>query len=260
MQTNILTPVPCYTILQVTDLHYLPQPGEKMYDIDTEHYFRFILQQALESHRKIDLILVTGDLTQTPSSSCYQRIFKELEKTGIPCICLPGNHDDWQLMQHFLNTDNVSCNRQTTIGNWKIICLNSQKPGTDGGWLAESELLFLGRELPKHSEKHILIAVHHNCLPTSSEWMDTMTIENSNELFTILKHFPQVKVVIHGHTHQEQEFKIDNLKILSTPSTCFQFKPKSKNFALDDTLPGYRYLYLHPQGKFTTEVIRVAVK
>ena len=231
-----------------------------MYDIDTEYYFSFILQHALKSHPKVDLILVTGDLTQTPCSCCYQRIFKELKKTNIPCICLPGNHDDWQLMQRFLNTDNVSCNKQFTLANWKIICLNSQKPGADGGWLAESELLFLDQELARHTEKNILIAVHHNCLPTNSEWMDTMTIENSNELLTILKRYSQVKMVIHGHTHQQQEFRIDNLKILSTPSTCFQFMPQSKNFVLDEALPGYRYLYLHPQGKITTEVVRVAVK
>jgi Icc protein len=260
LQENILTPAPFHTILQVTDLHYLPQPDEEMYDINTEYYFRFVLQHALKSHPKVDLILITGDLTQIPSSSCYQRILKELKKTNTPCICLPGNHDDWQLMKNLLNTENVSCNKQISIGNWKIICLNSQKMGTDRGWLAESELSFLDQELSKYTEKHSLIAVHHNCLPTGSVWMDTMTIENSEELLTILKRYPQVKSVIHGHTHQQQEFKINGLKILSTPSTCFQFKPKSKNFVLDDTLPGYRFLYLHPEGKLTSEVVRVTIK
>ena len=230
-----------------------------MYDIDTEHYFRTVLKHALKSDRKIDLILVTGDLTQTPSSSGYQRIFKELKNTKIPCVCMPGNHDDWSVMQQILNTDNVSCNKQTKLGNWQIICLNSQKPGEAGGELAKSELLFLDQVLRKNCERDILLAVHHNCLPTGSKWIDTMTIENSNELLSILKQYPRVKTIIHGHIHQEQQFSVDNLKILSSPSTCFQFKPKSKDFALDDTLPGYRYLYLHPQGKITTEVVRVEV-
>ncbi len=259
MQTNILTSVPYHTILQITDLHYLPQQGEEMYGIDTEKYFRSVLKHALKSDRKIDLILVTGDLTQTPSSSCYLRIFKELKNTRIPCVCLPGNHDDWSVMQKILNADNVSCDKQITLGKWQIICLNSQKPGEAGGRLAKSELHFLDQELQKNSEKDILIAIHHNCLPTGSEWIDTMTIENSNELLSILKQHPQAKTIIHGHIHQEQQFSVENLKILSSPSTCFQFKPKSKDFALDDTLPGYRYLYLHPQGEITTEVVRVKV-
>lgn len=259
MQTNLIIPAPNHTILQITDLHYLPQPGEKMYGVDTEYYFRSVLKHALKSNHKIDLILVTGDLTQTPSPSCYQRIFKELKNTKIPCICLPGNHDDWPIMQKILNADNVSCNRQTTLGNWQIICLNSRKSGEAGGELAKSELHFLDQELQKNREKDILLAVHHNCLPTGSEWMDTMTIENSKELLSLLKQYPRVKTVIHGHIHQEQQFTVDNLKILSSPSTCFQFKPKSKDFALDDTLPGYRYLYLHPQGEITTEVVRVKV-
>jgi Icc protein len=230
-----------------------------MYGIDTEYYFHTVLKHALKSHRNIDLILVTGDLTQTPSSSSYQRIFRELKDANIPCICLPGNHDDWSEMQKILNVDNVSCNKQTTLGNWRIICLNSQKPGEAGGRMAKSELHFLDQEIRENCERDILLAVHHNCLPTGSEWIDTMTIENSNELLSILKQYPQVKAIIHGHIHQERQFAVDNLKILSSPSTCFQFKPKSKDFALDDALPGYRYLYLHPQGEITTEVVRVKV-
>jgi len=247
-----------YTILQITDLHFLPQKGEQMYGIDTENYFQQVLHHAIKSRLQIDLILVTGDLTQIPNATSYQRIFNELRTTHIPTICLPGNHDDWELMNEALNTENISCIKQTNLGSWQIICLNSQKPGSACGRLAESELQFLEKTLCNNKKKPTLVAVHHNCLPTGSTWLDTMTIENSKAFLAILKKHSQIKLLIHGHTHQNQEFKFEHLKILSTPSTCFQFKPASHEFAIDNTDPGYRLLDLSDDHSFSSEVFRVA--
>ncbi len=247
------------TILQITDLHFLPQKGEQMYGIDTEYYFHQVLHHAINARPQIDLILVTGDLTQIPNTSSYQRIFNELNQTTIPTICLPGNHDDWELMNGALNTENISCIKQTNLGSWLIICVSSQKLGSAVGRLADSELLFLEKTLQKNNQKPTLVAVHHNCLPTGSTWLDTMTIENSEAFLSILKKNPQIQLVIHGHTHQKQEFKFEHLKILSTPSTCFQFKPASHEFAIDNTRPGYRFINLREDHSFTTEVLRVAV-
>jgi Icc protein len=44
---------------------------------------------------------------------------------------------------------------------------------------------------------------------------------------------------------------------MSTPSTCIQFKPGSKTFALDDLPPGYRRLDLHADGNIDTAVERL---
>ena len=47
------------------------------------------------------------------------------------------------------------------------------------------------------------------------------------------------------------------MRLLSVPSTCVQFKPHSKDFAVDDVAPGYRWLDLHEDGRIDTEVSRV---
>jgi Icc protein len=44
---------------------------------------------------------------------------------------------------------------------------------------------------------------------------------------------------------------------MSTPSTCVQFKPGSREFALGDEAPGYRYLRLGSGGDIETRVQRV---
>jgi Icc protein len=43
----------------------------------------------------------------------------------------------------------------------------------------------------------------------------------------------------------------------STPSTCVQFKPNSKNFTIDTEGPGYRWLDLHADGSIDTGLTRI---
>ena len=46
------------------------------------------------------------------------------------------------------------------------------------------------------------------------------------------------------------------LPLLGTPSTCFQFRPRSAAFSIDDAAPGHRWLHLFSDGRVGTEVGR----
>ncbi|MCK5831324.1 MAG: 3',5'-cyclic-AMP phosphodiesterase [Methylococcales bacterium] len=242
------------SILQITDLHLLTKLGEKMCNVDTEQSFCNVLKYAFSKHKQFDLILVTGDLVQDPSHFGYQRIHQELEKYKTRTVCLPGNHDDIALMQKLIQSEKVNCNKNNLFKHWQIICLNSKKDGTQGGFIDSTELEFLSKSLNLHSHLNTLIAIHHNSIPTGSRWLDTMTIENSDEFFSIISKYPQVKAITCGHIHQKQELKKNNRLILGAPSTCFQFKPDSVKYALDDKSPGYRVLELFSNGDINSEI------
>jgi 3',5'-cyclic-AMP phosphodiesterase len=248
----------CLTLLQITDMHILRHSGETLVGIDTEHYFHAILELAFSSHPHFDLVLVTGDLAQIPCQSSYQRILDRLEAYQTECVCLAGNHDNFDLMQAILNTDKVSCRKQTVLQNWQVICLNSQIVGEAGGRLANEELVLLEQCLSDYPHHHALIAVHHHCLPTDSVWMDTMTIENHQDFLAIVKKYPQVKVITTGHIHQLMDTTVESVRVLGTPSTCFQFKPKSKQFGMDNTAPGYRVIQLYADGHIESTVVRLS--
>jgi Icc protein len=250
-------PVQTHTLLQISDLHLLPHPGETMFGIDTEYYFHRVVEHALTAHPKIDLILVTGDLTQEPYLDSYRRIAKKIQLYRIPCICLPGNHDDLALMQSALNVDRISCDKQAFLGNWQIIALNSQVPGKPGGRLEKQELQFLEECLRIEAERYALIAVHHHCHRIDSPWMDTMMIENSEEFLAVLRRYPNVKAVTCGHIHQVMDDQVDAIRVFSAPSTCFQFEPKSFGLKIVDTPPGYRIIHLHGDGNLETAVYRL---
>lgn len=244
------------SILQITDMHILRRSGETLVGIDTEHYFHAILDLAFSTNT-YDLVLVTGDLAQSPCQASYQRILTRLETYNTPCVCLPGNHDDFGLMQKILKTEKVNCRRQTVLGNWQFICLNSQIVGSAGGRLANDELVLLKQCLNQYPNYHALIAVHHHCLPTDSAWMDTMLIENHQAFFDIVAKYPQVKVITTGHIHQLMDTTVDSIRVLGTPSTCFQFKPKSAKFGMENTAPGYRVIQLYEDGRVESDIIRL---
>lgn len=245
------------SILQVTDMHILRHAGETLAGIDTEHYFHAVLELAFSSHAYFHLVLVTGDLAQSPCPASYQRILNRLEAYHVPCVCLPGNHDDFALMQRLLNTGNVSCRKQTLLGNWQIICLNSQIVGSAVGRLAKDELDLLKQCLNDYPTHHTLIAVHHHCLPTGSAWIDTMTIENHDEFLAIIQQHPQVKVITTGHIHQIMDSYFGTVRVLGTPSTCFQFTPNSQKFGIDNTAPGYRVMQLYADGRLESDITRL---
>jgi 3',5'-cyclic-AMP phosphodiesterase len=246
-----------FSILQITDPHILATSEATLLGVNTAHYFNAVLEHAFSSKRNFDFCLVTGDLAQDPCPASYQYILSQLETYNIPCVCLPGNHDDLEIMQVVLCTEQVNCRKRMVLGNWQIISLNSQIPGSEGGYLPEEELAFLEQTLKEHANFYTLIAVHHHCLPTGSRWMDTMMIENAQELFDLIKPYPMVKTIINGHIHQAMDVQLDCVRVLTTPSTCFQFKPQSERFSLDDTSPGYRWINLYTDGSMDSDIVRL---
>ncbi len=244
-------------ILQLTDLHILPHAGDTMLGIDTEYYFKQTLQHAHAHHGPFDLILLTGDLAQDPCSTSYHRIKTRLETYLTPCLCLPGNHDDSALMMETLHNGLVSCDKHKVFSDWQIIALNSQKPGSPVGLLADSELDFLEKILQAESNLPTLIAMHHPCVASDSDWLDTMQIENSDTLLAIIGRFANVKAIVFGHIHQELSARVGNLAVYATPSSCFQFTPNSKEFSIDLNSPGYRVLELYSEGRFNSHCHRI---
>lgn len=248
---------PCLSLLQITDLHVLPTFENTLLGVQTERYFHHVLAHAFEQRKHYDLLLLTGDLAQSPCVESYQRIFQKVKNYNVATRCLAGNHDNYELMQQIFNSPQINCQKQTCFETWQIITLNSQIIGSEKGRLAQTELDFLESCLKEKSHLLTLIALHHNCLPTNSAWLDTMQIENSDEFLNIVARYPNVKVITNGHIHQEMDEKWGDISVFGTPSTCFQFSLNSTHFKMDRLPPGYRIIDLYDDGTVKTCVHRI---
>lgn len=245
-------------VLQLTDCHLLLRPGDTLMGVNTENSLKEVLGHLQRSRNwPPDLIVLTGDLAQIPEGPVYQRLRNYLLPLSVPCVFLPGNHDDPATMNNCLAGGPIRSVHRIQAGSWQILCLNTQQRGSAKGHLREESFELLQQTLSTYPDHFTLIAMHHHPVPVGSFWMDTMQLDNGERFLDLLASCGNVKAVIFGHVHQAFASTHHRIQLLSTPSTCFQFKPKSRDFALDGAAAGWRWLWLRQNGSWDTEINRL---
>jgi len=245
-------------VLQITDCHLGAQSGDCLLGLDTDESLNDVLDFLATHEASADLLLATGDISNKGASASYTRFLDAvLGKLSMPLGWLAGNHDQAQVMAT-IKRPNLSY-QHVDIANWRIILLDSSVPGAVHGEVGPAEMKRL-QFLLADADKHTLVFVHHQPVPIGSAWMDEYTIRNSEALLAELEQHPQVKGLIWGHVHQSFEAQHKHIELRATPSTCIQFKPLEDDFALDTSMPGYRWFDLHADGGFQTGVERIASK
>ena len=248
-----------FVMVQITDTHLLESPHLEFVGMQPEQSFHAIVDLMRQQHSHIDLLIHTGDLAQSPVPMTYQRYLDYMQSLGIPFFQTPGNHDDIAYFP-FAQTDSA----QPTVielGKWRIILLNSAQPERIDGKISAHQLQQLTALLHQYHDYYVIIACHHHPFAMQSAWIDQHQLKNASDLLDTIQSFSNVKAILCGHVHQDSLHTWQNIPFLSSPSTCIQFKPKSKEFALDedDVRPGYRYLNLKANGELETQVYRLPI-
>jgi len=243
-------------LVQLTDAHLFDDPDALMLGVNTDASLRAVLAQITADGDAPDLLLATGDLSQDGSLASYERLRGHLSATGWPVRCLPGNHDAPDVLRQALPDWSAPI---TDIANWRIVTLDSTVPGSDGGHLDAAQLARVSQavEDAEATGRHVLIALHHNLAQVDANWHDPMMVDNPLDLFRLVERSPHVRVVMWGHVHQEFDCRRHNLRLLATPSTCFQFTIRDGRHAIDPQPAGYRWIKLYGDGSFATGVRRL---
>ncbi len=249
--------VDCVRLLQLTDSHIFSELEGKLLGLNTRKSFESVLQRVKQEEYAPDLLLATGDLSQDSSDDSYHYILDKLNQLSYPSFWIPGNHDVPEKMKSILVKGNVFPHKRILIGSWQIILLDTSVPGKVYGNFAEQELHFLTQSMTEYPDKHLLVVMHHQPVPVGSKWLDNLGIKNAKELFKIVKKHPSKKCFLWGHVHQDFVGSQEGIQLISTPSTCVQFKPGSEDFSAGEESPGYRYLTLYNDGRIESVVHRV---
>lgn len=245
-------------IAQITDIHLFADGSQQLLGLPTMESFQAVIRQVQTLRWKPDLLLLTGDLSQDGRLESYRSLKRELLPLKIPTYWLPGNHDFVPAMEQVLDWDFISPEKSFQAGGWRFLLLNSQVPGCVHGHLSTDSLIWLDKQLSLSADSPTVVSLHHPPFVVGSDWLDDSTLQNSEDLFAVLDRHPQVKLVLFGHIHQEYSRERRGVHYLGTPSTCIQFEPKSKDFALEDQRPGFRLLSLYTNGQWQSEVQRVS--
>lgn len=244
-------------VLQFTDLHLFAEPDRTLFGVPTRQSFEAVLERAQREHWPPDAILLTGDLVHDERIEGYRHLRQIIDRLGLPCYCIPGNHDRPALLAAEVEADAADPFRAVPLGAWDLVLLDSTLEGSEGGRLQPAALSGLQEHLSHNQGRPTLVCLHHQPVPVGSRWIDTMQVDNGAALMALCERYPQLRVLLWGHVHQTFDRQQGATRLLATPSTCAQFAPAQDDFGLDDQPPGYRWLELHADGGLDTGVVRL---
>lgn len=192
-------------IAQITDLH-LVERGELLYgEGDTSAHFSDIIDELNRIIPPIDMVLMTGDLVDHPTTENYLNL-RNLADDLIPSYyVLPGNHDDPQMMQEVFKKGghypDTSLTGQYVIecGDIQILMLNSHHDHTELADYDSEKSKWLCEALEKN-QKPTILAIHHPPMITSIPYID-MAGDWFKPITELIKKHRHVERIICGHAH-----------------------------------------------------------
>lgn len=252
-------------VLQLSDCHLSPEPGGLFRGIDPMLQLQTVAADARRRFAPADLLLLTGDLTHHGGPEAYRRLLQSVEGLAHRRHWLPGNHDVAASMQAVEAAEPALGCKRIDTPHWRILLLDSTDApdGRGGGSLAQAELDWLQQQLSDAGRHWVFIALHHNPVALGSVWQDAIMLGNAAPFWALVEACPQVRGVIFGHVHQQQQLWRASVQLFGAPSTALQFEAGCAEFQLETDMalarPGYRYYELADDGRIEAQLCRVAV-
>lgn len=198
-----------HKILQLSDTHLATPAGGTVYEHDADARLEAVLR-ACEPHlADVDLVVLSGDLTDDGSPAAYQRLRERIDQLGLASIAFAGNHDDAATL-----ADHFDAREVTTLGDWHVVCIDTARPGQVHGTIdVEQAARTLGRLAGP-----VVVAMHHP--PMSPSTRHTFSLDHDTEFLALIEKSPQVKAIISGHLHEPFEWTLPGgAALLGCPST-----------------------------------------
>ncbi len=228
----------CLTMAQVSDFHICSN-GNFAYEVsDTLKGLKDFIRHINKLSFPIDLLCITGDLSDDGTISSYEIVKDNLSKLKIPYYIIPGNHDDKKNMASVFSEhkylNNYIDNRifhSFRIYNIKIILLDSVSPGDPYGSLTDGMLKALEVEL--NSKNNSLVFLHQPPFPSGIGFMDNQPYFNRDRFLNILSKAENLLLVGCGHIHRAMFSRKNGVNFSLAPSTAMQL-----DLNLNDSAPG----------------------
>lgn len=245
-------------LLQLSDTHLFAKRDQRLKGVDTYETLQAIV--ALASREEgCQAAVLTGDLSQDETAESYLKVAELVSGLNLPVYALPGNHDEKAHMHEIFGRSaaDIRLAGNFRAGGWLVVLLDSAVPGKVEGHVCTDELARLEGLLQDNQSSHTIIFLHHNPMPVGAVWIDDIGVTNAEQFFDVVDRYRQVRAIVCGHVHQEFAGERNGIKLLSTPSTCVQFKPRAAEFAVDELPPGFRIIELSEDGNVGTAVKRL---
>ena len=212
-------------VAQITDTHIKPN-GRLAYGniLDSSLCLKNVVKHCNDFNPKIDIVIVTGDITDAGKLEEYEEFNKIMLELKVPWFVIPGNHDNKNILMEFfdkhdyLPRNEKFCNYVINKYPFILIGLDSTVIGKSHGEFCKERLNWLEKNLKRFSNKPAFLFMHHPPFVTGIDGMDNQNFKSSSRFFEILKSYPNVKHIACGHVHRAAETVIEGIGISVAPN------------------------------------------
>jgi 3',5'-cyclic-AMP phosphodiesterase len=193
-------------IAQISDLH-IKSPDTLAYGrVNTARALERCVAVLNEFKPQPDLVVISGDLADTPTAEEYEHLKRLLAQLELPFVAIPGNHDSRELMRAAFPQEYAfpsgALNQRVEIGGLDLLLLDSSVPGKPHGELDAPTLQWLEAMLVSSPDRPALLFLHHPPFKTGIWHMDRQNVLNAGELASVVRGHPRVQLVAAGHVHR----------------------------------------------------------
>ncbi|MDZ4308267.1 metallophosphoesterase [Allopontixanthobacter sp.] len=189
----------------MTDIHIGFDPDAKPEELNRIR-FRKTLDRILESPNPIDMLVLSGDLTDHGDRESFEKTAALLSVCPFPVYPMVGNHDTRaELLNAFPDTPTHGgfVHYAVEREGLRILLLDTLEIGRHGGAFCEARRDWLAAELAAHPGTPTLIFMHHPPVVAGVGWMDPGADEAWVRRFgEAVEGHRQILAIHCGHLHR----------------------------------------------------------
>ena len=237
-------------IAQITDVHIGFDPGNP--DELNMQRLRAVVERLVSGPNRPDLLLMTGDLTESGDAESYARLAEVVSACPFPVWPMTGNHDErTPLLAAFPQTPSEGgfVHYVLDLEGLRLIVLDTLEPGRHGGAFCAARADWLRAVLSADSKTPVIIAMHHPPFESGITWLDSAEAEPWIARFAAtVANFPQIRGIIAGHLHRTIHTQWNGLSLSvcqsTAPAVALDLTPvdadrPDNRELITDELPGY---------------------
>ncbi len=191
-------------IAWLSDLHFSAKGRVQGYD--TEARVQAAVAYVNAHHSDAASCVISGDLVDRGTADDYAHLMHYLSELEMPILPMVGNHDNRILMRQFFDLPKTAdpnfVQYSVDLGSTLILCLDSQKEGTDAGVYCPARSAWLAQALETANGRPVLVFVHHAPLALGLPMQDLDRMEGGGAFLDLLAASGASVHLCVGHVHR----------------------------------------------------------
>lgn len=215
-------------LVQITDPHLSVEAGELWGGYEPDFAFSAVLAAVARLDPKPDLVLFTGDLTETGAPAEYENFLRLAGGLPLRKAAIPGNHDRHAAFAAALAGTDVAIGALPRLHlviddlPLRVIALDSVADGESRGLLGADDLDWLGARLAEAPERETAVFLHHPPFANGIPFSDRDSCRGAEALGALLARHPQVIGLGAGHVHRAVRSMVGGLPAWIAPSVAWE--------------------------------------